>query len=814
MVVSVIIKIVLLMRKLRRILLIIGLVVLLALIAGGVVIHQTGHRALPDYNESIQLSGIKQDVTVFRDSAAIPHVYAQNEQDLYRTTGYLMAQDRLWQMDLLRRVTQGRLSEIFGNSMLEDDLIMRSLRIPDKSEKVLARSSDQVIEALKAFSEGVNAYLKEQGGSLPPEFSILGYKPEPWKPVHSINLIGYMAWDLAPAWHAEVVMNKIAARVPQEKFQQMIPRLEDQDAYVYNSPADPSAMGGSLSMLLDHSRKLERMGLKVFTGSNNWAVSGEKSSTGKPLFANDMHLGLFAPGIWYQVHQVIEGEMNVTGVALPGQPLVISGHNDTIAWGMTNVMLDDMDFYRETLHPEDSSRYLVDGAWKEMKVERQRIAVKGGDTATRKIYYTHRGPVISRFKDLKEQTLSMRWVGNEYSNELRAVYLLNRAGDWEDFTHAVESFKSISQNIAYADRNGNIGLYCCAGVPVREGNPAMVYPGDTSLYDWKGMVPFGELPHQYNPKDGMVSSANNRTVHPDYPHYISHWFDLAPRINRIRQMLTAREMLSVNDFTDIQSDRRSLMVPIFKDEILEVMGSRKGLTSRQEEALSMLREWDGVYGRERAAAAVFEQFYLSFLHNLIHDEMGDDLYDEYIGSKILVRNLMKNVWNNPGSDWCDDVSTENRRESFPDMVEKSFKEAVQELTRKMGKDTEKWAWGSIHRLELKHPIGGEVPALDFIFAMNRGPYKAGGSFHTVCPSSYPFGNPFHVNHGASHRHVYSTANWDSSRTIIPTGASGIPASEHYCDQTERYIRRDYRQDIFDRERVKKKARYRMNISSR
>ena len=802
------------MRTVRRILLIIGIIVLLALIVGGVAIYQIGHRALPDYNESKELAGIQQEVTVYRDSAAIPHIYAQNEHDLYMATGYLMAQDRMWQMDLLRRVTQGRLSEIFGKSMLEDDLIMRSLRIPKMSEKVLERSSDQVKTALQAFSQGVNAYLEEQQGQLPPEFSILGYEPEAWKPVHSINLIGYMAWDLASAWKAEVVINKIAARVPREKLQQMIPRLEDQNAYVFNSPQASFAMEGSVSMLLDHSRKLEKMGLKVFTGSNNWAVSGEKSASGKPLFANDMHLGLFAPGIWYQVHQVVEGEVNVTGVALPGQPLVVSGHNDTIAWGMTNVMLDGMDFYHETIHPDDSTRYLLDGQWKQMKIEQEHIAIKGGDTVSRNLYYTHRGPVISRFKDLKEKTLSMRWVGNEYSNELRSVYLLNRAGDWEDFKHAVESFRSVSQNIAYADRNGNIGLYCCAGVPIRQGNPGMVYPGDSSRYDWKGLVPFAELPHQYNPKDGMVSSANNKTVHPDYPHYISHWFDLAPRIDRIRQMLTAQEKLSVKDFTDIQTDHRSLMVPQFKDKILEVMARQQELPSRQQEALTLLRKWDGTYSKEGAAAAVFEQFYLRFLYNLIHDELGEDLYDEYTGSKILVRNLMKNVWNNPDSSWCDDVSTQDRQENFSHLVQESFKEAVQELTEKMGEDTDQWAWGRIHQLELKHPIGGEVPVLDFFFDMNRGPYGVGGSFHTVCPYSYPFANPFQVNHGASHRHVYSTANWDDSRTVIPTGTSGIPASRHYCDQTERYIQRAYRSDIFDKEQVEKNARYRMNISSR
>jgi penicillin amidase len=802
------------MRRFRRILFIAGVIILLVLIAAGIVVHQVGHRALPDYNEPVKLEGMKEEVTVYRDSAAIPHLYAQNEHDLYMATGYLMAQDRLWQMDLLRRVTQGRLSEIFGRSMLEDDLIMRSLRIPRKSEKVLERSGDDVVSALRAFSRGVNAYLKKQEGKLPPEFTILGYKPEPWKPVHSVNLIGYMAWDLAQSWHAEVVMNKISARIAEEKYRQMIPRLDEQDEYVFDAPSQPKKGMEALSMLMDHSRKLEQMGLKVFTGSNNWAVSGERSVTGKPLFANDMHLGLFAPGIWYQVHQVVEGEVNVTGVALPGQPLVISGHNDSIAWGMTNVMLDGMDFYRETLHPGDSTRYRLDGQWKDMRSVQESVAIKGGDTVRRKLFFTHRGPVVSRFKDLEGQTLSMRWIGNEYSNELRAVYRLNRAGDWQAFKQAVKGFTSISQNIAYADTRGNIGMYCCAGVPIREGNPAMIFPGDTSRYDWKGLVPFDELPHQYNPDNGMVSSANNRTVHPDYPYYISHWFDLSPRIDRIRQMLSAKEKLSVDDFTRLQTDHQSLMVPRFKDKIMEVMKEKEGLSSSQQEALGVLEDWEGNYSADSGGAAVFEQFYLSFLRNLIHDELGDELYDEYIGSKILVRNLMKNVWNKAESAWCDDVSTQNRREDFSDMVEKSFQDAVRKLSRKAGEDPQQWRWGRIHRLELKHPVGGEVPVLDFIFDMNRGPYGVGGSFHTVCPYSYSFGNPFQVNHGASHRHVYSAANWDRSQTIIPTGTSGIPASKHYCDQTESYIRGEYRRDLFDKELIRKNARYRTTLSGR
>jgi penicillin amidase len=787
-----------------------GVVLLLLIVGGAIWVQRLAHQALPEYEQNLKMEGIKEDVTVYRDSAAVPHIYASNEHDLYLTVGYLMAQDRLWQMDLLRRVTQGRLSAIFGEKMLENDMIMRSLRIPQKSREVLERSSPPVRQALEAFSQGVNAYIKDHENQLPPEFTILGYEPGPWKPVHSINLIGYMAWDLSPAWEAEIVLDKIAGEVSREKLQLMIPKISEQDVLIYPDYDHPQ----TLSLLLEHSRQLERMGLKVFTGSNNWAVSGEKSVTGKPLFANDMHLSLNSPGIWYQMHQVIPDKLNVTGVALPGAPMIISGHNDSIAWGMTNVMLDDMDFYHETLHPEDSAKYRYNGQWRDMKVMEESFAVKGGDTLTRKLYYTHRGPVVSRLKDLNEKTLSMRWVGNEYSNELRSVYLLNRASRWKEFKNAVRTFISVSQNIAYADVNGNIGLYCCGGIPVREGDLSMIYPGDTSRYDWKGLVPFEELPYKYNPESGMVSSANNKTVDPDYPHHISHWFALAPRINRIRQMLSAKEQLSVQDFIDIQTDHKSLMVDLFRDKIIARLKGGEEMPPLHKKALEILEQWDGVYRKDSPAAVIFEQFYLSFLKNLIHDELGSGLYKEYTGSKILVRNLMKNIWNNPRSPWCDDVTTKDTRETFADVVRTSYEETVMKLSEKMGKRPEKWEWGRVHQLEFKHPIGGEVPIIDLLFGMNKGPYATGGSFHTVCPYSYSFKDPFEVIHGASHRHVYSTADWNRSRTIIPTGISGIPASKHYCDQTERYINKEYRRDLVDKDLIRKNARYRMNISAK
>ncbi|MEF8844303.1 MAG: penicillin acylase family protein [Bacteroidales bacterium] len=802
------------MRIFRRILVIFAIALVLAIIAGGLYVHKIAHRALPDYNDDIEIEGVEQEVEVYRDSLAIPHIYAQTEKDLYTAVGYLMAQDRLWQMDLLRRVTQGRLSEIFGEQMVENDHLMRSLRIPQKSKKVLARSDEKIRTALQAFSSGVNEYINTHSGQLPPEFAILGYKPEKWKPIHTVNLIGYMAWDLTPAWESEIILHKIAKEVTREKYELLIPKTEEQRTRVYPgySSADEDYEG--LSRLIHLNGELENMGLKIFTGSNNWAVSAAKSKTGKPLLANDMHLGLFSPGIWYQMHQVVEGKMDVSGVALPGQPMIISGHNDSIAWGMTNVMLDDMDFYRETINPEDSCEYLFNGKWRKLKVKEETIEVKGGDPVKKTIRYTHRGPVVSGFKEVDEETISMRWVGNEYSNELRSVYYLNRASNWTEFKDALRTFSSISQNIAYADVQGNIGLYCCAGVPVRDSSGPGIYPGETDQYDWKGLVPFGDLPHAYNPDKGFVASANNKTVGSEYPHHFSHWFDLAPRINRIEQQLQSRKKLSVQDFMEIQTDYHSLMVPQYKEEILKHARNINEASGELEEAIELLDKWNGHYSKNSAGAAIFEQFYITFVKNLIKDELGEALYKEYITSKILVRNLMKNIWNNQDSQWCDDVNTQDIKESFGQIVQKSFQESIKKLTEELGDTPGDWRWGEIHPLMLKHPVGGEVPVLDLVFNMNRGPFETGGSFHTVCVYSYPFTDVFNTNHGASHRHVYSIADWNRSRTVIPTGTSGIPASFHYCDQTNTYINREYYRELFSKEKVRSNARYHMTIKGK
>ncbi len=791
------------MKIVKRILLVIAILIVLLLIAGLFFLNNLKTSAIPNYNKNLQIKGLTAEVTVLRDSFAIPHIYAENEEDLCRAVGFVMAQDRLWQMDLLRRVTQGRLSEILGKDQKNTDLLMRALRIQEKSEKILSQLNPEIIRQLEVFSESVNYYIENY--PLPPEFKILGYKPEPWKPVHSINLIGYMSWDLTSGWGIESLLHQLKNELSEEKIQDLIPDLEKHKTAIF--PNFNSSQIDINNTLLSATENLKKLGIEVFQGSNNWAVAGKKSRTGKPLLANDMHLGLFAPGIWYQIHQNVAGKLNVTGLAIPGQPYIIAGHNDSIAWGMTNVMVDDLDFYAETLN-DDSTKYRLDGTWKNLKIKNEIIKTKEGDEIAVTLRFTHRGPIVNQLKS-STTPISIHWIGNEMSNEIRSIYLLNRAKNWSDFRSAVSTFKAVSQNIVYADVNGNIGLQTSAGVPIRAGNGIDIYPGETSKYDWTGLVPFEELPYEFNPERGYVSSANNKTVPEDYPYYISRWFVLPNRIDRIREMLEEKEKLGIEDFKKMHSDVKSKKAERMVPEFLPALQTISNWSETQSAALKLLKNWDFVMSRESQAASVFEILYRKTIENLIKDDVSPEHFKALMGQKMLIENLMLNVLPEKNSAWIDDKSTPET-ETFNDIVIRSFKETVSDLTAQFGENPDTWDWGKLHTFTIKHPLG-VVPVLDKLLGLNRGPFAVPGSFHTVCPYSYSYNNLYKANHGASHRHIFDISNWNNSETVIPTGTSGIPSSDFYLDQTELYINNRYHADPFSKSEVEKTTRFKTKL---
>ncbi len=788
-----------------------GLVAVVLLVGLGYLQH-IKTKAIPDYNENILLSGISSDVEVLRDARGVPHIYASNEKDLYTATGYIMAQDRLWQMDLLRRVTTGRLSEIFGDKTIQTDLLMRALRIPEKSVIILDSLQPEMREALEYFADGVNQFIADNPDNLPPEFTILGYTPENWQAIHSVNLIGYMAWDLTSGWGNEFLLHKLKQQLG-DKIKHFIPNMSKHQDVVFSDFVLDSATITSTTDFLDQTAMLESLGANVFFGSNNWAVSAKKSVTGKAIFANDMHLGLFAPGIWYQIHLVIDGKLDVTGLTIPGAPAVVAGHNSHIAWGMTNVSVDETDFYKETINPENKNQYKLDGEWRDFELKEETIQIKDGKAQKIMLQFTHRGPVVSSFKNINDEVISMQWLGFHYSNEIRSLYLLNRATNWADFRDAVKTFISVSQNIIYADTEGNIGLQTCAGLPIRKGSGINVYPGDTSLYDWTGIVPFEELPYSYNPECGYVASANNRTVGDDYPHYISHWFSIPYRYNRIVEMLEAKEKLSVDDFKRMHADQKSHLAKTYLPDIIAEIKQMDDLNANEKIGRDSLNNWNTDMATNAIAPTIFEEFSFQMIKNILKDDLDSKRYNEILGNKLILFNFIQNTWKSD-CELYDNSQTSNVKETRSDIIRQSYRDAIASLENKYGENTNDWLWGNLHKITFKHPLGS-VKILDILFGLNKGAYSVGGSWHTVSPYSYSLKAGFDAtSHGASHRHIFTPHDWDASLTIIPTGTSGIPASDFYCNQTQNYINNQYYTDLFSGDKIKETAKFYMKFSAK
>lgn len=780
------------------------IVLLLLIVTSFIFIKLIARKGLPDYDATIRLNKLNSEVVVYRDNFGTPHIYAENETDLYRAVGYVIAQDRMWQMDLLRRATMGRLSEIFGEDYIETDLLLRSLRYSEKSKQILAESPAELIATLEAFSDGVNQYIEQNKSNLPVEFLILGYKPDLWEPYQSINFIGFMAWDLKAGWN-EIVLEKLKAKIDSARYSEILPHVERYKTCVFESETDSLLTENKLTEL----NKLERLGLDILCGSNNWAVSGKKSSTGSAIVANDMHLSFSVPGIWIQMHQVIKGRLNVSGLVLPGQPLVVVGHNDSIAWGMTNTYVDNLDFYEEKINPENPNQYWYNDSLRNFEIVNETIKIKGGTEVQKTYRLNHRGPVVSEVKGITDRVLTIHWVGDEPSNELLSIYKINRANNWNDFNDAFQYFRSVSQNIVYGDVKGNIGLHACAGVPIRKRDAVFkVLPGWTDEYDWKGMVPYNELPFEYNPKSGYVSSANNRTVDSTYPYHIGSWYDAPYRIDRIREMLTAKEILSVGDFKNMQNDSKSKLTEKLIEKCFKVLDPSQ-MTPKELEAYELLKNWDGTMDKELVQPAVSESFLSAFIIRVFKDEMGEELFKSFTEGSRLSRIALFNLLDTDKSPWIDDITTSDS-ETFQQIAQLAYSDAILKLEENYSGNIDKWAWGNMHTITFSHPLS-IVKILGFLFNLNRGPFGVSGSNHTVAPYSYIFNQPSKVEHGASHRHIFSTANWDSTISVIPTGNSGVIKSEFYLDQSKMFVEGRYHSDYFTEGAVKNNARYCMHL---
>jgi len=686
--------------------------------------------------------------------------------------------------------------------MFETDFFLRALGMPKKSQMVLEREDPAILATLQAYTDGVNSWIEECGNKLPPEFRILGYKPEPWTMIDITNIIGFIGWDLASSNLSNEINNyKLTRKLGPEKASGLIADWNMVDEVVFPDFRLDDKLLDQATDAIGSMEELEKLGIVTLSGSNNWAVAGSRSETGKPILSNDMHLGFNVPGFWMQVHQVIPGKLNVTGVLFPGEPFIIAGHNDRIAWGMTNLSVDDIDLFVETVD-STGNNYLYNGEWLPFRTEEHMLKMGPDSSQTRIIKYTHHGPVISGMQGIDDAVLTMCWTGYDYSDEIKAVYNLNRASGWDEFRTALSQFRSISQNFAYADVDGNIGINTGGGIPVRKGTGLLPRKGDTDEFEWKGYVPFELLPSSFNPENGFVSSANQRTVDESYPFFISGEFSMPYRIMRIREMAAEKQILGIEDFKRMITDNHSAYAALLTPVIISNAPATGSDDKKISTVLDELKGWNYDMSASLVAPTLFEFVRIELARHIMLDEL-DELYGSTLGRQHDF--YIYSMVNQGPDEWVDNTDTPEK-ETMETIIAQSIRAAWDTLTARYGEYSDSWQWGKIHTFTLEHPMGG-VKILNRLLGLNSKTYGIDGSYHTVEP--YAYRDNFRVHHGASERHIFNTADWDKSLTVIPTGTSGIPGSPFYLSQTETYINDGFYSEPFSEAAVEAAKKHEM-----
>ncbi|HEY7768746.1 penicillin acylase family protein [Longimicrobium sp.] len=725
-----------------------------------------------------RLAGLEQPVEVWRDSLGVPHVWAQTDADLFRAMGYVHAQDRLFQMEMFRRVADGRLAEILGAQLVETDKFLRTVGMGHSAEESVRRLTPEQRRLMQAYADGVNAWIGNHPGPLPPEFVTLRFAPEPWTVRNSMSIAKIMAWDLAD-WEVGLAVQQAIDRVGEELGRELMPFYPDSALTIVGADAQWRGKGGAAPAAAPKpaprvSGPVPRVeapplalhlleGVAAAHASNSWVIGGGRTRSGKPILANDMHLTLRAPAIWY-LAALHGGGFNVTGMTLPGVPVVIAGHNDRVAWGYTNAMVDDVDFYVEQVDSADATRYRTLDGWARFTVRRETIRVKGGDSVVHQVRGTRHGPVLS---DVDERggnrVMSMRWTAYEPSTEITALLEMNRARSASEFVQALRGFNNPHQNVVFADVEGRIGYWMGGRVPVRRGGDGVLpVAGWTDEGEWVRFLDFDEHPHVLDPADGFVVTANNRQAGADYPHHItSHWAE-PYRAMRIRQMVEAGRGLTAADVLRQQMDVTDAFAVRHLPRAVQA-AERAGLADAARE----LRGWNGEARVDSRAAALFYTWFEELRTRVGHDEFrGRSMY--------FPRATLERILERGTSPWVDDVTT-RETETLDELAATAMRTAVQRVGEQR--------WGDLHQTSIDHPLG-IVNVLDRALNLNIGPFPNRGSFHTVNVSGYGSRQPpFRNAYGASQRHVVDMADVDGSGGfVIPTGQSGNPLSDHYRDQ--------------------------------
>jgi penicillin amidase len=741
---------------------------------------------------SIQLQGLRQRVTIRRDERGIPYIEAQNDEDLYFAQGYATASDRLWQMDLFRRTERGELAEVLtagpNNIALNQDKLHRTLGFARVAEVEFAKSSPQTRGSLEAYARGVNAYIAAlDNKTLPPEFQILQYKPKPWTPIDSLLVIKIFAEALSSSWRLDI-MREALADLPAEKRNGLMPEISPLDVLVVGKDTKPPRTSGAHSnstgtfsretieaLARDQeieSHALARVGIYAegLAASNNWVLSGKRTTTGKPLLANDPHLVPSSPSVWYMVHLSAPG-VRVAGVTAPGLPGVVIGHNDRIAWGFTNVGADVQDLYIEKFDPADPKRYQTVSGWRDAEIRREEIKVRKGftdastDIVNHEVTVTQHGPIV--FEQVGKR-YALRWTALDVTPNADLNHGINRAGNWKEFTSALRSFSAPTQNIVYADVDGHIGYHAAGVIPIRKsGDGSVPYHGSTDAGEWVSYIPTNNLPQSFNPPSGIIVTANQRIVGTDYPYFLTHSWAQPYRARRIHDLLSQKPKHSADDYRRILGDVYSIGFVSFARQISKTLRPQlKPADTKLGKTLDRFDRWDGQLNAESDVAPLLAQMRAAFRSRVVTAVLGPDLVMMYAWSNFEIT-----------IDW---LMTEQPQEwlpkefnSYADLLRASYEDARGVLTKNLGADESKWKWGEMVKVRFQHPLAA-APLIGSQFTIPPIPQNGTGGLGAT------------VNVGAtvSMRLIADPSDWDKTQHGIALGISGIPSSPHWKDQLD------------------------------
>ena len=766
---------------------------------------------LPQYAGEKTLPGLKANVDIYTDPYGVPHVFAKNEDDLFFTAGYIAASERLFQLSTVALSVRGELASALGDDLLGSDIYLRTWRIHATAKKMINAMAPDNRRIFEFFCKGINSRIDEVKKDPPIEFKILGIDPPYWDPSIVAGYARMMAHEMQGAWEPEIVYGAVASYFGEEKLAELIP------GYSANLPIIAGDTLNYLKPVFDEIIKQEFALRDLFgkhnadVGSNNWVVSGKLTASGKPLLANDPHLAYTQPPRWFEIH-LKGGRFDVSGTCIAGIPIPVIGQNSKVAWGFTNSMVDDVDFFVETINPNNPNEYKSDDKWLPMEIVEENIPLKNGSDTTITIRMTHHGPIISDIHGLlteKNIAMSMSWTGHWVTTEMDAWVTLNTMENWDDFSAGVELFGVPGQNIVYADVEGNIGWRPAVFVPIRKDGFSMIpRPGHDSSYDWKGKIPYDEMPYLYNPDKGFISTANNKTIDNSFPYYISGLWADPSRAEQIQRRLNAIENMTVDDMKSIQLDHTS---PFAQEVIPYIWSTETGEeVGNLKRAYEFLKKWNGVESVDSEAALVFHATMRNLVLNIYGDELallGDNYLEAYTGLKYLVHRKIREVLKTGESSWIDNITTPNHVETLNEIVTKSVVDAVEELEYTYGVNVSNWKWGDAHTLTHPHMLS-DVKILNWLFNLNVGPFRSGGSDKTPNAGGYSFNEPYLQTAGASMRRIVDFSNMNETQFILPTGQSGIPSSPHYRDQAEMYHSGEYRNTWFDENFIRTNSQFR------